>query len=151
MKKIEIYGSTYFCHPIYDQYASSEDGHVIDILKKATHMGILGYGGYLFFNMNKKLYPVHQFIYECFHGVQPEGQVVVHIDGFKLEENVAAHIDGNKRNNSIRNLKNIEDIILLIRDQIVIKMKNKMEDEMEKMKNQINMVKMIDMISSQKQ
>ena len=151
MKKIEIYGSTYFCHPIYDQYASNEDGHVIDIVKKATHMGILGYGGYLFFNMNKKLYPVHQFIYECFHGVQPEKKVAVHIDGFKLEENVAAHIDGNKRNNSIRNLKNIEDIILLIRDQIVIKMKNKMEDEMEKMKNQINMVKMIDMLYTHKQ
>ena len=77
-------------------------------------------------------------------------KVVVHIDGFKLEENVVAHIDGNKRNNSIRNLKNIEDIILLIRDQMVIKMK-KMEDEMEKMKNQINMVKMIDIIYRQKQ
>ena len=77
-------------------------------------------------------------------------KVVVHINGFKLEENVVAHIDGNKRNNSIRNLKNIEDIILLIRDQMVIKMK-KMEDEMEKMKNQINMVKMIDIIYRQKQ
>ena len=78
-------------------------------------------------------------------------KVVVHIDGFKLEENVVAHIDGNKRNNSIGNLKNIEDIILLIRDQMVIKMKNKLEDEMEKMKNQINMVKIIDMIYSKKQ
>ena len=108
--------------------------------------------GQLFIFRNwKRAYPVHQFIYECFHGVQPEKKVAVHIDGFKLEENVVAHIDGNKRNNSIRNLKNIEDIILLIRDQIVIKMKNKMEDEMEKMKNQINMVKMIDMLYTHKQ
>ena len=65
-------------------------------------------------------------------------KVVVHIDGFKLEENVVAHIDGNKRNNSIRNLKNIEDIILLIRDQMV--MKNKMEDEMKKKETSTGMV-----------
>ena len=65
-------------------------------------------------------------------------KVVVHINGFKLEENVVANIDGNKRNNSIRNLKNIEDIILLIRDQMV--MKNKMEDEMKKKETSTGMV-----------
>ena len=65
-------------------------------------------------------------------------KVVVHINGFKLEENVVANIDGNKRNNSIRNLKKIEDIILLIRDQMV--MKNKMEDEMKKKETSTGMV-----------
>ena len=56
--------------------------------KKATHMGILGYGGYLFFNMNKELYPVHKFVWECFHGVQPEGKVVVHINGDKRHNKI---------------------------------------------------------------
>ena len=129
MNTISIKGETYYCHPIYDQYASNRSGQVINIMNKRQQRGGEGLGNYLFFEIEKELYPAHQFIYECFPGVQPEKKVVVHIDGFKLEENVVAHIDGNKRNNSIRNLKNIEDIILLMRDQMVIKMKNKMEDE----------------------
>ena len=105
MNTIHISGETYYCHPIYDQYASNRYGEVINIVNKTQQRGKLGWGNYMFFDIEKELYPVHLFIWECFHGVQPERKVVVHIDGFKLEENVVAHIDGNKRNNSIRNLK----------------------------------------------
>ena len=72
MNTISIKGDTYYCHPIYDQYASNRSGQVIDIMNKRQQRGIAGgWGNYLFFEIEKELYPVHQFIYECFHGVQP--------------------------------------------------------------------------------
>ena len=72
MNTISIKGETYYCHPIYDQYASNRSGQVIDIMNKRQQRGGLGWGNCMFCNIEKELYPVHQFIYECFHGVQPE-------------------------------------------------------------------------------
>ena len=34
------------------------------------------------------IYPVHQFIWECFYGVKPNGMVVVNIDGHKMNNTI---------------------------------------------------------------
>ena len=55
MNTISINGDTYYCHPIYDQYASSKSGQVIDIINKREQRGIKRWGNYLFFEIEKEL------------------------------------------------------------------------------------------------
>ena len=42
MPQIMFSGNIYNLHPIYDQYASSKGGHVIDIAKKSNSHGNFG-------------------------------------------------------------------------------------------------------------
>ena len=89
MTKITIDEYVYYVHPIYDLYAGSKDGNVINIIKQVPHKGNKTNGGYLKVSVRKhsqsgvKSYHVHRFVWECFNGVIPEGIVIDHVNNDK--------------------------------------------------------------------
>ena len=89
MIKITINECVYSVHPIYNLYASSEDGNVIHIIKQVPNKGKKKYDGYMRFSIRKhgesvvKNYLVHRFTWECHNGVIPEGKVIDHINNNK--------------------------------------------------------------------
>ena len=89
MTTITINECVYYVHPIYDLYAGSKDGTLINIIKKIPIQGKRQHNGYLNVCVRKhgqsgqKVYQVHQFIWECFNGVIPEGKVIDHINNDK--------------------------------------------------------------------
>ena len=93
MTTITIEGCVYKVHPIYDLYAGSEDGYVINTIKKVPHVGNKTHSGYLkcmvrkYAQSGQKTYFVHRFIWECFNGVVPEGKVIDHINNEKKDDN----------------------------------------------------------------
>ena len=112
MKTISIEGRTYYCHPIYDKYAVNGFSPILDVVKKEHYFGVVIYDGYSFVKMGKENYPLHNFVWECFNGIVPEGKVVVHIDGNK-RNNVISNLDLTTPNENdvgiIVRLRNIED------------------------------------------
>ena len=89
MTKIIINDRAFSVHPVYDLYAASEDGNVINIIKKVPHKGKRQHNGYLSCMVRKhgqhgqKTYKVHRFTWECFYGVIPEGKVIDHVNNDK--------------------------------------------------------------------
>ena len=89
MTTITINKCVYSVHPIYNLYASSKDGNVINIIKQVPHKGKNNQRGYLICMVRKhaqpsqKTYQVHRFVWECFNGVIPEGKVIDHINNDK--------------------------------------------------------------------
>ena len=89
MTTITINGCVYKVHPIYNLYAGSKDGNVINIIKQVPHKGNKNDSGYLKCTVRKhtqpsqKKYHVHRFVWECFNGVIPEGKVIDHINNDK--------------------------------------------------------------------
>ena len=97
MSKIKMNDCVYSVHPIYDLYASDENGNVINIIKKVPNKGNKEYNGYMQCNVRKsggrqKKYSVHRFVWECFNGIIPEGKVI-------------DHINSNKEDNELSNLQ----------------------------------------------
>jgi len=80
--KITIEKCVYFVHPIYDLYASDENGNIINIIKKIPHKGNKTNRGYLNVGVRKHSQPglkgfkAHRFIWECFNGIILEGKVI---------------------------------------------------------------------------
>ena len=76
-------------HPIYNLYAGSKDGNVINIIKQVPHKGSKNHSCYLNVCVRKhgqsgvKGCQVHRFVWECFNGVIPEGKVIDHINNNK--------------------------------------------------------------------
>lgn len=91
MTEIKINDCVYKIHPIYDLYAGSEDGNIINIIRRIPNSGRVHKSGYLMFNVRKhrqsgnKTYYVHRFIYECYNGVIPDGKVIDHINDNKVD------------------------------------------------------------------
>ena len=89
MTTITINNCVYSVHPIYDLYAGSKDGNMINIIKRVPYKGNKTHNGYLNFCVRKhaqpgqKSYLVHRFIWECHNGVIPEGKVIDHINNDK--------------------------------------------------------------------
>ena len=97
---------TYYIHPIYNNYAASEDGKVINLQTKETGIGTLHkYGRYYFqaakvfkpgekrYYQKRKFYYNHRFVYEA-------------ISQKSLSSNeIIKNIDGNLLNNSFDNLE----------------------------------------------
>ena len=89
MTTITINECIYSVHPIYDLYAGSKDGNMINIIKRVPHKGNKTHRGYLNVCVRKhsqpgvKGYQVHRFIWECFNNVIPEGKVIDHINNDK--------------------------------------------------------------------
>ena len=78
MTKIIINECVYNVHPVYDLYASDENGNIIHIIKKIPTKGNKTNGGYLTVHVRKhsqsgfKHYQIHRFIYECFNCFIPD-------------------------------------------------------------------------------
>jgi len=89
MSKIEIENCVYSCHPIYDLYAADKDGNVMNIIKKVPHKGNENRNGYMLCMVRKhgqngqKSIHVHRFVWECFNGLIPEGNVIDHINNIR--------------------------------------------------------------------
>ena len=95
MGQITKCGVVYNIHPIYDTFASNENGLVIDI-KKNELIGVQYHNGYPYLNLKwgpiDTLYDDQQFVYECFYGIIPKNGVI-------------KNITGDKRRRGIHNLK----------------------------------------------
>ena len=95
---IIIVNNTFFkTHPIFELYASSLDGKIINVNKKNPFFGNKSHNGYLTCSVKKnetkqKSCQAHRFIWECWCGLIPEGKVI-------------DHIDNNKANNQLCNLR----------------------------------------------
>lgn len=89
MTKITIDKCVYYTHPIYDLYAGSKNGNIINIIKQIPNKGNKQRNGYSNISVRKhgqsgvKGYLVHRFIYECFNGIIPDGKVIDHINNNK--------------------------------------------------------------------
>ena len=98
MTTITINKRVFFVHPIYNLYASSKDGYIINIIKQVLHKGNKTHRGYLNVGVRKnsqtgyKAYQAHRFVWECFNNIIPEGKVI-------------DHINNNKEDNRLCNLK----------------------------------------------
>lgn len=89
MSKIEIDNCVYYIHPIYDLYASDENGNIIYIVKHTPYKGIKHYDGYMtcgvrkYGRKNHKGCKVHRFVWECFNGFVPHGKIIDHINDIR--------------------------------------------------------------------
>ena len=89
MNKIEIKNCVYKVHPVYNLYASDENGNIIHVVKQVPSIGQKHRSGYLMCVVRKhgqngqKGYMVHRFVYECFNSLIPDGKVVDHINNLK--------------------------------------------------------------------
>ena len=70
MSNIEINNCVYKVHPVYNLYASDENGNMFCMVRKHGQNGQKGYS-------------VHRFVYECFNGIIPDGKVIDHVNNIK--------------------------------------------------------------------
>ena len=89
MSNIKINNCVYKVHPVYNLYASDENGNIIHLVKQVPSTGNKRKNGYLFCMVRKhgqngqKGYYVHRFVYECFNGIIPDGEVIDHVNNIK--------------------------------------------------------------------
>ena len=90
-KQLVIGRRVYQIHPIYDLYAASRDGKIIHIVKQDPISGSRNHNGYIqccvrrYGGKNQKTYRVYRFVWECFHGIIPDGKGIDHINNNKEE------------------------------------------------------------------
>ena len=90
MSKIQIKESVYSVHPVFNLYASNENGDIIHIIKNIPTKGNKKKNGYLSITVrkqggSKKTMYSHRFVWECFNGLIPDGQVIDHINNVKTD------------------------------------------------------------------
>ena len=84
--EIDVNGLKFRVHPIYDQYAASECGKIVNIDREAILLGNLTNTNYLRCwvrakNKRKlKMVLLQRFIWECYNGIIPDGLVIDHIN-----------------------------------------------------------------------
>ena len=89
MNKIEIENCIYKVHPVYNLYASDENGNIIHLVRQVPSPGQKHKSGYLVCIVRKhgqngqKNFFVHRFVYECFNGIIPDGKVIDHVNNIK--------------------------------------------------------------------
>ena len=84
MRSIVINGCIYKRHLIFDTYAASKNGYIIDI-NKQVKIETQYHNGYLYVNLKwgpcEKIYEIQQFVWECFNGIIPKNGVIKNITG----------------------------------------------------------------------
>ena len=89
MTNIEIENIIYKVHPVYNLYASDENGNIIHLVKQVPSTGRKNKNGYLLCMVRKhgqngqKTCYVHRFVYESFNGIIPDGKVIDHVNNIK--------------------------------------------------------------------
>lgn len=82
-------------HPVYDQYAASRCGKVVNLDSEAILLGTPDITNKLSCSVrsknikNRKSMQLLKFVYECFHGLVPNGMTVKHIDGDCLNNKIS--------------------------------------------------------------
>ena len=89
----EFNDKTYFIHPIFQNYAASADGYIINRKRLEPRKGYLSENGYCIFSAGQyNTCPAHRFVYEAVNQtIIPPGMQV-------------NHINSNRQDNSIENL-----------------------------------------------
>ena len=85
---IKISDKNYSMHPVYDLYAASDDGSIINVDNKIPLKGHKSCNGYMKCLVRKndqmlRIYYVHRFVWECFNEAIPRGKVIDHINDIK--------------------------------------------------------------------
>ena len=91
---IEISNKKYLIHPVYDLYAASDDGSIINVDNKIPSKGHKSCNGYMKCLVRKndqmlRIYYVHRFVWECFNGAIPRGKVIDHINDIKDDNSLS--------------------------------------------------------------
>ena len=92
---LEMFDNTWYIHPLYKGWASSESGDILYISKKKIlkpKMTDMGFVIYVSYKYEFVLKLVHEFVFEIFNDIEEVNGTI-------------KHIDGNKANNSINNLE----------------------------------------------
>ena len=90
-KRVIIDGVKFYKHDVFDNYAASKDGVVINLKNKKIMTMSKNNSGYLSFSIyNKNLkktksYFQHRFVYEVFNGKIPPHLEIDHINGDKTD------------------------------------------------------------------
>ena len=86
-------GKIYYIHPIYTNYCTRKSGKVFNCKTMYQLIGRNNHTGYHHFTIktdNKKTKSViaHRFIWECFHGIIPNGMVIDHVNDIKDDNRI---------------------------------------------------------------
>ena len=90
-KNIVINELKFRVHPVYDQYAASKCGKIVNIDRKTILLGQLEHSGYLRCTVRekntkeRKRVQVHRFVWECYHGIIMNGLVIDHINDDRID------------------------------------------------------------------
>ena len=112
VKNYVIYNEKrYYTHPIYTSYAASKSGKVINCQTMRKLIGRKNYNGYMqiFLKMNNKKQKtnfVHRFVYECFHGIIPDGKVIDHINDIRDDNRIKNLQIMTQQENCLKSAKN---------------------------------------------
>ena len=78
--KLIIENRKFYFHPTYIAYAGSIDGYVVRAITRIPTLGIINEKGYSEFTVENDCLHVHDFIWECFHGLLKEKEKIKHIN-----------------------------------------------------------------------
>ena len=81
--KLIIENCEFYFHPTYIAYAGSLDGYVVHAINRIPTLGVINEKGYYKFTVEDdrgRCLHVHNFIWECFHGLLKEGEKIKHIN-----------------------------------------------------------------------
>ena len=94
-RKVIINGKKYYKHPVFDNYAASKKGNIINIKRKKILSKNKNNGnGYLIFCLcnekleEKKNYYQHRFVYEVFKGMIPSIMEIDHRNGIRNDNRI---------------------------------------------------------------
>ena len=128
MSNIKINDCVYKVHPVYNLYASDENGNIIHLVKQVPSIGQKHKSGYMLCMVRKhrqngqKCHSVHRFVYECFNGIIPDGKVIDHVNNIKDDNRLCnlqlmSHQENCKKSPKITKIKSV------LKPPIVIPMK----------------------------
>ena len=94
-KKIVNSGKKFYVHPIFDKYAASKEGEILNVKTGRILKKSLNDKGYYQFQISDKEklikpknYYIHRFEWECVRGVIPEGFVIDHCDSVRTNNKI---------------------------------------------------------------
>lgn len=111
-REIVVNGLKFRVHPVYDQYAASKCGKIVNIVRKTILLGNLSHTNYLLCrvrarNMRKlKTVLSHTFVYETYYGIIPDGLVIDHINDDRIDNRLSNLQLITPKENNIKAAKN---------------------------------------------
>ena len=101
----------YYIHPIYNNYGASKSGKVINCQTMNKLVGNKNHTGYVTIyvkanDKKQKTFMIHRFIYECFHGIIPNGKVIDHNNNIKDDNRIKNLQMMTQQENCLKSAKN---------------------------------------------
>ena len=115
-REIYVNGLKFRIHPVFDQYAASRCGKIVNIEREAILLGNPSSSNYLLCRVwaknakNQKSVYVHRFVYECYHGIIPYGLVIDHMNNDMNDDKIDNRLCNlqlvTQQENSLKGAKN---------------------------------------------